>query len=767
MRLETLYLATLSTLTQAQWSYRLAYTPLPRERASWATVPANDVPKPCTALSRRFTKHNRKTGPGPDSQSRYLNGIAIQQPAETDNNGDPKMVTYLGFWTSTSCKGVPKYVVHFKAEPRTIQTALFQKFDTFIPGFNASDYHIWGWGEIPQGDLVFGNTPAGAVGFRESGTNSWVGNYMIVENILGEGPQSLRNIEEADGNPGTRATHWHVNIGNSNPAIARPKNEVYRPITTEIVSYRYFGPLPPEDRRMGGDDGNRRAQEVNQNAEGMIRMEEEPGLPPPYNIDENKRAILKAYVEIHGVESALYELQKMVDEHRFQYYMNRLTPELQEVARREGIFQLPLDQRADRLAEQVILRETLRRRVSEREAFLAGKMADLQRERDARRNMVLFLMNEMRGLEGLENGNANANANANEEARGGDEGGDEEGEFTIQYSKEQEERRPLNPNANNGNNGDRRQGTIEIESQPPVQISQESRPLGLNFQAVSNSEMAGVSDLSASQNSNFETGVEINLGASGQNLVEWDQRSNYEDLVKAEEENRQENEFIDPELASVIDEEFEQLVKSEYDELLRSEGLDNNSGSLQDFDEFSPDTIPEESLDQIPERSLNRISEESIGQIPVEPRAQRQISEEFLVKEEAPVKEEALAKEEPEAENTIVPEPNDIIIPPQQNPEISLNSEIEIESNDVPTRFATSFGRTGYQQEASLDGSPELIRQTTSHGRMSYSDWLASQADRGIPVVVDEGVVSSAAQEGGEQEQEADVKKEEMIEETQ
>ncbi|KAK6349214.1 hypothetical protein TWF730_009965 [Orbilia blumenaviensis] len=764
MQIGILYFIILFNLTRAQWSYRLIYTPITRDVVSWLTVPTSHIPKSCASLSRRFTHRNARN-PGPasaDSQLRTLAGIAIHQPLATDNRGNPKMARYIGFWGSYYCKSLPKFVVHFRPETNTLQSVSFQNFDRFIPGFNASDYNIWGWGEIPQGDLIFSSVPAGAAAFRESGAHTWTGNYIVVEDMVGVGPRSILH-GEAPANPGGRPTHWHIDIGETlQSALTRPKDGIYRQIEDDIVSYRYYGPLAPEATilREGGnptDDLRELYRYQDQGGRGMIRMEEEPGLMPAYNMDEQKKAILRAYVQVHGAEAALYALQQMIDEYRFQHYIRLLTPELLEAARRDGIMQLQVGERADRLAQNHILRETIKRPLEDREAFLAESRAGLQRERDTGRNIVLLLVNEIQDLNNPGGRNGNVLGNYGIMPTGNRLWGNFEVQEAPLGNIQGTGLQMLGPGLES-NNG--LQGRINIGAQYPAQQLQGPNPLSSNRESIENREMERLSENNSVLG--LEAGDGLNLILAPDYQDEHDEtvtneQPNLESLVEsdpvaaereAEANAVPENGFIDMETRSFVDSKVEDLVKSEYSELFRSEGLDNNydSSSEPDFEEpFSLDTIPEEPFDRMAEESLDRIPEESFEQIPV-----NQIFEEpqSTILEEIPLNTELEVED-----NAIIPEQN----PPLQNaeedqPRIVLDV-LEDEPEEEPIRFSTSFGRDQYRAEAPPDDSPETLRRTTTHGRMDFRQWLESRPGQALPRLISDGIIPEVPQVNNEEEE--------------
>ncbi|KAK6512432.1 hypothetical protein TWF481_001317 [Arthrobotrys musiformis] len=599
MHIKFLHLVALSTLAQAQWSYRLVYTPITREVISWVPIAASQIPKPCASLSRRFTQRNPRN-PGPaseDSKLRTLSGMSVIQPKSTDNNNNPKPVKYIGFWVSYSCKSLPKYVIHFKAEELdTIQEVSFQQFDMFIPGFNASDYSIWGWGEIPHGDAIFDNIPPGAVAFRESGSHSWTGNYIVVEDMVAVGPRSvMHGLLQA--NPTGRPSHWHIDMGEENLGLlARPKGGVAQPLSDDInvIKYRYYGPLAPENMRFyEGGDTTDNLRELYRGRGGfeenmMQTGEEASRILPTYDMDEQKKAVLRAYVQIHGAESALYTLQQMIDEHRFQYYMGILAPELQEAARRDGILQLQAGARADRLAENHIQRETLKVPEEQRVAFVTKARADLQRERDIGKDMILFLINEMQELDA--NGPSNSNYNLNEEA-------------IVPASNEREmiglpkeEVREIIPQrAEVRENNNELEDRIDIEPQLQPQALPESGPLNIDFGPVANSEISRLSEQLLNRPDRVIVGLSPerqspNAREPAEELsIQYHKQEDNAKKDQVEEElgRAQGHDQIDPELRNIIDSEFEFLVKSKYGGLLRSEGLENHQASEpDDFDEF-------------------------------------------------------------------------------------------------------------------------------------------------------------------------------------
>ncbi|KAK6333142.1 hypothetical protein TWF718_010965 [Orbilia javanica] len=744
MHFKALYVTILFTTTQAQWSYRLLYTPVSREVILWTTMPVIQYPKPCAGLSRRYTPRNARN-PGPaskDSIQQALSGISIHQPKATDNNGNPILAKYIGFWTSYNCKSLPKYVVHFKPALQTIQEVTFQSFDNFIPGFNISDFNVWGWGEIPLGDKIFEHLPVGAAAFRESGTHSWTGNYIIVEDMVASGPRTPMH-GRLQPNPRPRPEHWHIDIGEANQqSLTRPKDGSIKPLVGDVVSYRYYGPLAPEYVRLyEGRDSleNLRVLDNDQGEGNMMRMEEELRLPL-YNMDEQKRAILKAYMQIHGAESALYTLQQMIDEYRFRHYMSLLTPELRDAVKRDGIMQLQVGERADKIAEARIQREALQLPEESRAAFVATNREQVQRERDTGREMILFLINEMQSLD----------TNPNEGQLGDDRR--EETTETLVKGGEQQEIGLGVPGIESIDNGGRNNG-MAFEAESMAQLLPESNSFPpLDFRPVAGSEIQRL----AEQLLNENNPATVNLDIEAQGEPQTGEEELTIEYTKPEEDVRENifeeeleiapgNGFIDPELRSVIDSEVERLVQSDYGELLRLGGQDANEEDEQDFEESpQPDVSIDEPIDQIPSNQI------SIAEVPVNLAsnpAQNQASEEL--DDQNPVGLQVNIASQ--AENgIIIPEQDQPLEwQPNNQPPIESN-QIEIESDDEPRgRFASTFGRARNSNEARPDDSPGTVRHTTTHGRMSFRDWMASRTDQAASELLDLGIVPNVAEDHG------------------
>ncbi|KAF3286057.1 hypothetical protein TWF970_009611 [Orbilia oligospora] len=752
MRLELLYLTTLSSIAEAQWSYRLLYTPIPRDVILWNTKPISHYPKPCAGLCRRFIGRKARN-PGPasvDHKKRALTGIAIHQPANNDNFKTPVMAKYVGFWSSYHCRALPRYVIHFRQELNTMQEISFQQFDMFIPGFNASDYNIWGWGEIPHGDIVFGSIPPGGVAFREGGARSWTGNYLVVDNMVAVGPRSVVH-GELRANPELRPSHWHINMGEENyERLTRPKDGVTPPILGEIVSYRYYGPIAPENvRTYEGVDDILNIEHLNRDIQGEKRigkMEEEPPLPPAYHMDEQKRAILRAYVQIHGAESALFALQQMIDEYRFQHYMGMLTPELQEAARRDGIMQLRVAERADRLAENHIQRQVIQQSEESREAFFIKSRADLQREKDTGRDMILFLISEIQELDGVEIG-------PDEEAQSGDNQIERDTGNLGQGIERQETGRIPYAGVENNNQELQNEGECELEAELPTaaQLLPESDSLPLlDFGPVSNSEIQRLSEKLFNQKNRFI----VNLDTDTQNepaemeelTIEYSKPKDEakEHIIEQEFDEVQADRFIDPELRNVINSEVENLVRSEYGGLLRSEGLENHQGGLLDLEESSSLKIidDEESPNQRPE------SEEPFDRIPLNQAAEGYENQDLgeLERQRPPIDMAV------ESGNNIASLQQNHISEQSSNSEqqIPLN-QLDVDSDDEP-RFASTFGRDRYRNRApQLEDSPRTRQHITTYGRMSFGDWLATRPIQVAAGLVDLGIIPNLAQENDDQ----------------
>ncbi|KAK6508524.1 hypothetical protein TWF506_010610 [Arthrobotrys conoides] len=749
MRLEIFYLTTLSSIAQAQWSYRLLYTPVSRNVILWNTKPISEYPKPCANLCQRYAVRNpKKRGPG-DSKPRALAGIAIHQPTPTDNLKNPVIAKYIGFWASYHCKSLPRYVIHFKPDLNTIQEVTFQQFDLFIPGFNASDFSIWAWGEVPQGDEIFGSIPPGGVAFRESGAHPWIGNYIVAENMVAAGPRSVVH-GQIRAVPGVRPSHWHIDVGKENRArLTRPKDGVVQPLLGEIVTDRYYGPIPPEYvRRYHGDEitANLGESNGNQGGERIGRMEEEQRLPPvpAYDMDEQKRAILKAYVQIHGAESALFSLRQMIDEYRFQHYMGLLTPELQEAAKRNGLMQLQVGERADRLAEKQIQREAIQLPEEDRKAFILKGRADLQLEKDTGRTMILFLVKEIQGL-------VDDPKDVTEEVQPGDNQL-EEIDRNLRQGGEQQEIGLLQPGVEN--NDDELESKVECEAEPPIAVQnlpESNSPPYLDFRPVANSEIERLSERLLNQNNrvtvNLESNTEIETKAAKELSMEYSkpEAEVQEDTLEQALDQIQGDQFIDPELQNVIDSEVENIVKSEYGELLRSEGLEDRQGDVLNLGDLPPS-------DAIFEEPLNQISEESLNQIP-----SNRMVEEF----QNQALEEAEIQNPERAPVNMVGGIGNNIGPLQQNQLLEQNSgseqqiplgQVEVDSDDEP-RFASSFGRNRYRNEAQREDSPRTARHMTTHGRMSFRDWLSSRSNEleAATQLIDLGIIPNVNQENGNQ----------------
>ncbi|KAF3212078.1 hypothetical protein TWF679_006198 [Orbilia oligospora] len=96
------------------------------------------------------------------------------------------------------------------------------------------------------------------------------------------------------------------------------------------------------------------------------------------------------------------------------------------------------------------------------------------------------------------------------------------------------------------------------------------------------------------------------------------------------------------------------------------------------------------------------------------------------------------------------------IFPLQQNQisEQNSNSEqqlplnqVDIDSDEEP-RFASTFGRDRYRNRApQLEDSPRTRQHITTYGRMSFSDWLATQPIQVAAGLVDLGIIPNLAQE--------------------
>ncbi|KAF3213263.1 hypothetical protein TWF106_009552 [Orbilia oligospora] len=750
MRLELLYLTTLSSIAEAQWSYRLLYTPIPRDVILWNTKPISHYPKPCAGLCRRFVGRKARN-PGPasaDSKKRALTGIAIHQPAANDNFKAPVMAKYVGFWSSYHCRALPRYVIHFRQELNTKQEISFQQFDMFVPGFNASDYNIWGWGEIPHGDIVFGSIPPGGVAFREGGARSWTGNYLVVDNMVAVGPRSVIH-GELRANPGLRPSHWHINMGEENyERLTRPKDGVPPPLLGEIVSYRYYGPIAPENvRTYERVDDLLNIEDLNgdiQDEKRIGKMEEELSLPPAYHMDEQKRAILRAYVQIHGAESALFALQQMIDEYRFQHYMGMLTPELQEAARRDGIMQLWVGERADRLAENHIQRQVIQQPEENREAFFIKSRADLQREKDTGRDMILFLMSEIQELDGVKVGDEEAQPGDNQAE--GDTG-------NLGQGVEQQETGIPHAGVESNNQELQNGGECELENEPHIaaQLLLESDSLpSLDFGPVAKSEIQKLSEKLFNQKGRFI----VNLDTDTQNepatmeelSIEYSKPKDEieeEDIIEQEFDEVQPDQFIDPELRNVITSEVENIVRSEYGGLLRSEGLENHQGGLLDLEESSSPKIinDEESPNQRPE------SEEPFYRIPLNQAAEGYENQD-LGELERQHHEQPPINMAVESGNNIFPLQQNQISEQNSNSEQQLPlNQVDIDSDEEP-RFASTFGRDRYRNRApQLEDSPRTRQHITTYGRMSFSDWLATQPIQVAAGLVDLGIIPNLAQE--------------------
>ncbi|KAF3315991.1 hypothetical protein TWF173_002772 [Orbilia oligospora] len=574
------------------------------------------------------------------------------------------------------------------------------------------------------------------------------GRVIIVERC--RGPRSVVH-GELRANPELRPSHWHINMGEQNyERLTRPKDGVTPPILGEIVSYRYYGPIAPENvRTYEGVDDILNIEHLNLDIQGEKRigkMEEEPSLPPAYHMDEQKRAILRAYVQIHGAESALFALQQMIDEYRFQHYMGMLTPELQEAARRDGIMQLRVAERADRLAENHIQRQVIQQPEESREAFFIKSRADLQREKDTGRDMILFLISEIQELDGVEIG-------PDEEARSGDNqiGGDTGN--LGQWIEQQETGRIPYAGVENNNQELQNEGECELEAELPTaaQLLPESDSLPLlDFGPVSNSEIQRLSEKLFNQKNRFI----VNLDTDTQNepvemeelTIEYSKPKDEakEHIIEQEFDEVQADRFIDPELRNVINSEVENLVRSEYGGLLWSEGLENHQGGLLDLEESSSLKIidDEESPNRRPE------SEEPFDRIPLNQAAEGYENQDLgeLERQRPPIDMAV------ESGNNIASLQQNHISEQSSNSEqqIPLN-QVDVDSDDEP-RFASTFGRDRYRNRApQLEDSPRTRQHITTYGRMSFGDWLATRPIQVAAGLVDLGIIPNLAQENDDQ----------------